>query len=234
MSKVTHILFDFFGTLVEYSDSWTEQGYQRSHEVLLSNGADIDYQVFLDRWSDVFREFESRSERNHDEYSMNEVVAAFLSEVLGSTAASDLVHVFRDIYLQEWNQGVRYIDGVAPLLNQLANRYTLVLVTNTHSAELVRAHVREMQVEDCFSAIVTSVEHGKRKPCASIFRCALNATGSQSETAVYVGDSFAADYVGAKAVGMRCLLIDPDARQDVPAEDRISHVLDLRHALEAG
>lgn len=234
MSPITHLLFDFFGTLVEYSDSRTEQGYECSHSVLLSKGATLGYREFLERWSAMCHRFDLESEVNQDEYSMDDVVADFLTDVLSPDVAPDLIKVFRDTYLQEWNKGVKYIDGVATLLNQLKNRYTLVLVTNTHSGELVRTHLRNMEVADYFSEIVTSVEHGKRKPCASIFQQALKATGGESQTAVYVGDSFAADYIGAKGIGMRCLLIDPHEKQDVPAEDRIAHVLDLRHALVAG
>ena len=84
-----------------------------------------------------------------------------------------------------------------------------------------------MNVAHLFSAVVTSVEHGKRKPYASIFEHALSIIGASSEDALYVGDSFAADYSGAKGVGMRCLLIDPDKRAELPDEDRINNVMDL-------
>lgn len=227
MLPVTHLFFDFFGTLVEYSASRTEQGYERSHAILLSNGVRLGYQEFLERWSGVCREFDRQSEVSQDEYSMDQVVTAFLSEVLAAAPATPLVHAFRDTYLQEWNKGVKYIEGVGTLLGQLAEHYTLALVTNTHSAEFVHAHLRTMHIRDYFAAIVTSVEYGKRKPSASIFQHALNMTSGQSQTAVYVGDSFEADYLGAKGIGMRCLLIDPEAKQAVSKEDRIAHILEV-------
>jgi putative hydrolase of the HAD superfamily len=146
----------------------------------------------------------------------------------------ELGRVFRDTYLEEWSTGIRHIEGVASLLNQLAERYTLALVTNTHSAELIRGHWRNMKIAHLFSAVVTSVEHGKRKPYASIFEHALNIIGTCSKYALYVGDSFAADYNGAKSVGMRCLLIDPNKRAELPDEDRINSVMDLPAMLSAG
>ena len=51
MAKTTHLLFDFFGTLVDYSASWTEQGYPRSHALVRSRGSDIQYERFLAEWS---------------------------------------------------------------------------------------------------------------------------------------------------------------------------------------
>ena len=59
----THLLFDFFRTLVAYSESRVEQGFQQSHEVLRQNGAHIDYATFLERWDGTFDEFETRAQQ---------------------------------------------------------------------------------------------------------------------------------------------------------------------------
>ncbi len=232
MSQVSHIYFDFFGTLVAYSDSRTDQGYERSHSVLLSNGATLGYDAFLETWSATFAKFDRRSRLNNDEFSMDELVSEFLKDVLGRDADHEMVRVVRNTYLDEWNKGIQYIEGVQALLDRLAKDYTLALVTNTHSAQLVHGHLNAMGIAQSFSAIVTSVEHGKCKPHAAIFEEALKVTGGSAEKAVYVGDSFAADYVGANRVGMRCLLIDPDQKHNVPEEDRLTSVLDLPRNIE--
>jgi putative hydrolase of the HAD superfamily len=224
---ITHLLFDFFGTLVEYSGSRTEQGYERSHAVLLANKVNLGYREFIERWADVFQKFDLMADVDQDEFSMDDVVTGFLKDVLGAEPTPKLINNFRDTYLQEWNTGVKYIDGVPALLNQLKDRYTLVLVTNTHNGDLIRSHLENMKVAEYFSSIITSVEHGKRKPHASIFEDALQATGGESHNALYIGDTFATDYIGANDVGMRCLLIDPHEKQNIPPEDRISHILDL-------
>jgi putative hydrolase of the HAD superfamily len=227
MTQTTHILFDFFGTLVEYSASRTDQGYEKSHQVLLSNGVKLTYTQFLEAWLATCRKFDLLSEVAYDEYSMDDVVSGFLTNVLDQDPPPDMVRDFRDRYLEEWNKGVKYIAEVPALLQQLAGSYTLALVTNTHSADLIRGHLRNMEVAHSFSAVVTSVEHGKRKPAASIFEQALKVTSGQSEQAIYIGDSFEADYVGAASIGMRCLLIDPQRLHCVPEENRIDSVLDL-------
>ena len=82
-----------------------------------------------------------------------------------------------------------------------------------------------------FEYVITSVEHGKRKPSSSIFDYALHASNGQKETALFVGDSYAADYEGAKAAGLACLLIDPDQRYDVPSSRRLDAVLDVPMAI---
>src|SRR5690349_18906340 len=78
----THVLFDFFGTLVAYSESRVEQGFEHSHGVLLHHGARIEYPTFLEDWSRTFDEFEARAQQSLDEYSMDDVCRQFLSRVL--------------------------------------------------------------------------------------------------------------------------------------------------------
>jgi putative hydrolase of the HAD superfamily len=187
----------------------------------------LSYDQFLERWAATCRKFDLQSEVSQDEYSMDDVVSGFLNEVMGQHFRSDMVCDFRNTYLQEWNKGVKYIAGVSGLLERLAERYTLALVTNTHSADLIRKHLQNMKVAHTFSAVVTSVEHGKRKPAASIFEEALNVTGGRSDRSIYIGDSFEADYVGAAGVNMRCLLIDPQRMHNVSEEDRLDSVLAL-------
>lgn len=230
---ITHLLFDFFGTLVEYSDSRTEQGYERSYAVLLAHEATCSYATFLERWSALGHQFDLASEINLDEFSMDDVVTSFLTEVLGPGFPPAVMPIFRDTYLAEWSKGVSYIEGVPRLLTHLKERYTLVLVTNTHNADFVRSHLRRMGITDHFSVVVTSIEHGKRKPCAAIFQDALKASGAEYYNALYIGDSFTNDYVGATGVGMRCLLIDPQKKYDVPAQDRITNILDIEDILSA-
>jgi putative hydrolase of the HAD superfamily len=228
---LTHVLFDFFGTLVSYSESLVEQGYGGSYEVLVTARTRVDYSGFLECWSDTFGEFELRAQQSLDEFSMDEVCEEFLQRVLPQPVSADVTARFRDTYLMEWNKGVEYVPGVTSLLADLSERYTLALVTNTHHADLVNRHLEAMGVMHYFSALVHSVVHGKRKPSRCIFETAIDLSGGRPETAVYVGDSYSTDYLGAVEAGLRGLLIDPEQRYDVPQSDRLARVLETRALL---
>jgi len=231
MPALTHVLFDFFGTLVAYSESLVEQGYERSYEVLAKAGTRVDYSGFLEKWSDTFEEYELRAQQSLDEYSMDDVCEAFLQRVLPQPPNADVIARFRDTYLMEWNRGVEYVPGVTSLLADLSERFTLALVTNTHHADLVNNHLEAMGAMQYFSAVVHSVEHGKRKPSRCIFESGIEQSRGRPETAAYVGDSYSADYLGAVGAGLRGLLIDPKRRHDVPQSDRLAHVLEARALL---
>jgi FMN phosphatase YigB (HAD superfamily) len=83
------------------------------------------------------------------------------------------------------------------------------------------------------ASVTTSVEHGTRKPCPTIYQRALSVSGCTPEHALFVGDSFGHDYIGPRAAGLQALLIDASALEDVPDEHRLHSILDLRERIGA-
>ena len=79
-------------------------------------------------------------------------------------------------------------------------------------------------------AIVDSRTHGRVKPHPTIFQAALELLGVAAEEAVMVGDSLEEDVEGARALGMRAILIDRDDRHPDVAE-RLTDLYGLPAAL---
>lgn len=233
MENLTHILFDLFGTLILYSDSRVDQGYPRSYKLVVDNGFTSTYQTFLSEWDRLYSEFDQRSASSHNEFSMTEICRCFLRKILGKAPETDMVDSFCDTYLSEWNQGVSYISGVNEMLVALSEAYTLALVSNTNHSKLVEDHLRRSGMDRYFDCVITSVGYGKRKPSRLIFEHGLRVSNGRKETALYVGDSYPSDYEGARSAGIACLLIDPEHSYDIPAHDRLDHVLDLSSAIAA-
>lgn len=76
-----------------------------------------------------------------------------------------------------------------------------------------------------------SLAHGRIKPHPSIFEAALEALGVSPGEAVMVGDSYRDDIEGARALGMRAILVDRDGLH--PHEpDRIESLAALPAALD--
>lgn len=230
----THILFDFFGTLVDYSPSRTEQGYDSSYALLRELGATLSYEEFLDGWSRTSAAFDRRSDADDSEFSMTECGAAYLGEALGRAPRDGEVEEFVTRYLAEWNTGVRYLPGLADLLGELAAGHRLAVVTNTHTPSLVPGHLAAMGVLEAFDAVVTSVEVGWRKPHPRIYAAALDTLGIEASSAVFVGDTYEPDFAGPERHGIPAFLIDPDRRAAVPDERRLKSVFALPERLRSG
>lgn len=227
----THVLFDFFGTLVDYSPSRTEQGYEQTHTLLRRVGAEISYDEFLVVWSATSEGFDRRADAGDREFSMTEAGTEFLGVVLGRAPTGDEVDAFVGCYVGEWNKGVTYRPEVVACLDELAADYRLAVVSNTHQPGLVPGHLAAMGVLDRFDAVVTSVDFGWRKPHPKIYASALDTLGIEAEAAVFVGDSYEPDFAGPERAGIRAFLIDPHRRTTVPDERRLKSVLDLHGRL---
>lgn len=229
-----HILFDFFGTLVDYSRSRTEQGYPRTHALLRGLGADLTYEEFLAGWSRTSAAYDRLSDRDDREFSMVEVGTAFLGEVLSRAPERTEVQAIVASYLSEWSKGVRYPAEVAALVPRLARDHRLAVVTNTHDAALVPGHLAAMGLLGSFDAVITSVEVGWRKPHPRIYAAALAALGVPASSAVFVGDTYRPDFLGPRRAGIQAYLIDPQRRAPVPDHHRLSSIADLPARLCAG
>ncbi len=79
-------------------------------------------------------------------------------------------------------------------------------------------------------AIVDSRSHGRVKPHPTIFQAALDLLGVEAVDAVMVGDSLEEDVEGARALGMRAILIDREDRHP-DVEERLTDLYGLPAAL---
>ena len=80
--------------------------------------------------------------------------------------------------------------------------------------------------------VIDSSKVGVEKPDPRIFRIALERAGLAPAEAVYVGDLYSIDVLGARAAGLKAILMDPGAcwgERDCPlartALDAVKHVL---------
>ena len=213
------ILFDFFGTLVDYSPSRVTQGYPKTHALVPG----VPYEDFLTSVDTTFAAFDARSAADDREFSM----AAVAAEVLGRPPDDPLVAEFARVYVEEWAAAVTPLDGLAGLLAGLRARHRLAVVSNTHSPTMVPALLDDLGISGLFDAVVLSVDVGWRKPHPAMYTAALGALGAAPAGAVFVGDSYAADYAGPVAAGIPAFLIDPAGTAGVPADRRLTSVFDL-------
>ena len=79
-------------------------------------------------------------------------------------------------------------------------------------------------------AIVDSRTHGRVKPHPTIFQAALDRLDVRADDAVMVGDSLEEDVEGARALGMRAILVDRDGRYP-EIEERLEDLYGLPAAL---
>jgi len=113
----------------------------------------------------------------------------------------------REMYL-EWaacHHFHLYDDAEAVLRELAARQLKIGLISNSHRS--LDDFVEHFQLHGLVAAAVSSAEHGYLKPHPSIFEAALSQAGVEARASLMVGDSLTHDVQGARAVGMRGVLL---------------------------
>jgi putative hydrolase of the HAD superfamily len=94
----------------------------------------------------------------------------------------------------------------APALRALRSAGHVLIVVSNWDASL-RERLAETGLEPLVDAVVASAEVGAAKPARAIFDHALRLAGVPAARAWHAGDSFDADVAGARAAGIRAVLV---------------------------
>jgi HAD superfamily hydrolase (TIGR01549 family) len=108
----------------------------------------------------------------------------------------------------------------------------LVVVSNANG----RLHVvmERLGLARFFDVMLDSQLEGVEKPDPRLFRIALERAGGEAETTLHVGDFFWIDVMGARAAGLRALLLDAAGLYPEADCPRARTLGELAHALSAG
>jgi putative hydrolase of the HAD superfamily len=133
-------------------------------------------------------------------------------------AVIDALVAWRRIYnapVGVWNTA----DPEADAALRLVRDFGLGAAVISNSNGTVRAIMDSLGLGAHLDFVLDSSEVGVEKPDARIFRLALQRAGLRPAEAVYVGDLYSIDVLGARAAGITAVLLDPGrcwGRRDCP------------------
>lgn len=142
---------------------------------------------------------------------------------------ASFVHAYRirEVYrrFQLFEDVLEGIDGL------VARDLRVGLISNNTE---VAVHAAALNVTHHFEVVVSPLTYRVAKPHPEIFARALAQMEVEPERAIYVGDSYDNDVVGARAVGMLPVLVDRFAVHDdaVDAEHRVTGFTELLALLD--
>ena len=125
------------------------------------------------------------------------------------------------------SENFELFEDVLPVLQELRRAELRIAVVSNGIRDL-HAFVAHHRLD--VDAIVDSRSHGRVKPHPTIFQAALAALAVAAEDAVMVGDSLEEDIEGARALGMRAILIDREERHP-DVDERLTDLYGLPAAL---
>ncbi len=123
------------------------------------------------------------------------------------TAATDTALAELHAYHQESNLWELVPDDVVPALAALrAHGLKLTVVSNANGR--LRLLFDRLKLTPHVDCLLDSCDEGVEKPDPRLFEIALERSGARAETTVHVGDIYQIDVVGARAAGIRAVMLD--------------------------
>lgn len=122
---------------------------------------------------------------------------------------------------------VRPVPGTRQMLERLRDAGLRLAVISNADGRVAR-FLERAGLADLFELILDSGELGVEKPDPRIFRLALDRLGLEPDEAVFVGDTWEVDVLGARAAGIRPIYLAEEPREDATC---ISGILALPAAL---
>jgi putative hydrolase of the HAD superfamily len=192
---VRAVFLDALGTLVDLEPPWVSLRERVPAEV--SDG----------RLEEALRAemayYRDHAHEGRDQASLADLrkrCAGIVSEKLGVVISADeLVDAIRfDAY-----------PDAVPALKELRERGRRLIAVSNWDCSLP-AVLRRCGLGESLDGAVSSAIAGARKPDPAIFEPALELAGCGPEEALHVGDTLEEDVEGARAAGIRALLIDRD------------------------
>jgi putative hydrolase of the HAD superfamily len=196
ISGMTRAVFlDALGTLVELEPPWVSLRQRIPDEV-----SDRRLEQALRAEMAYYRDHAHEGRDQASLADLRERCAAIVSEKLGV-----------EITVDELVDAIRfeaYPDAV-PALRELRDRGLRLVAVSNWDYALPRV-LERCGLDGLLHGSVTSAEAGARKPDPAIFEPALELAECDPDEALHVGDTAEEDVEGARAAGIRPLLIDRD------------------------
>lgn len=197
------MLFDAYGTLLELDDP-----IGRLQRGLASAGYVHDSGTVATAFSSEVAFYRRHQDCGRDRASLRRLqmrCAAVFAEALPSRPpAAEATTILMASFV------FRLFDDVIPVLNALEDAGLRLGVVSNWDVSLADV-LRDLGIRDRFASLSVSAVVGARKPDPGLFLHAVRTLGVASAQVVHVGDDRARDLVGARAAGVRAVLIDRTA-----------------------
>lgn len=241
--------FDLFNTLLTVHPQAMVEAHERQLRVLHQEEIPVEAEAFGNAYVEAAVKFLKAAHKEGRE-THNSLWVAEALESLGHSIAPEDPRIAKavDAYFSAFYPNCELIPGTKDLLDELAERYPLGMLTNFTHGPAVRKIIDLLGLNPFFKDVLVSGELGYRKPHPYVFEQFVDAMGVPADQIVFVGDDLEADVQGSRDAGLQPVLTtcvedkklpaartplspsNPEYPEDVP---RISCWEDLLKLLEA-
>jgi len=228
------ILFDLDGTLRESNPNPNKAFYQYAKKI--GAPVQVDNEIEAIRWahqywagsSNMFSDsaaFGPQTPEFWENYARRQLEALGADPENARKFAPELRKAMSD----EYNPSNDVIAGVFPTLELLSSQgYKLAVVSNRFSA--CEEELEHLGLLHFFDFVLVAGQVNSWKPDPGIFHHAVKHARVPATAALYIGDNYYADILGAQNAGLHPVLVDPLAafpEANCPIVKTVSELPDL-------
>jgi HAD superfamily hydrolase (TIGR01549 family) len=197
---VRAVIFDVDFTIAQPGPDLGPDGYRRLGK---RYGLDLDPTRYDDARRAALETLERHPELDHDE----QIWVLFTQRIIEGMGGVGDTHAAAVEMESAWVHAHHFelYDDVLPTLDALRGHGLKIGLLSNSARDLDDFVVHHGLTVD---AVLTSRAHGKTKPHETIFRRMLELLDVAPAEAVMVGDTIEDDIQGARAIGMRAVLVD--------------------------
>ncbi len=213
--KYKAIFFDLDNTLYDYKSTHTI-ALEETLEAVQS-----DTKIPISDLSDSYNKNRKSIHRELHGFGSSHSRLLYLQRMLEDCELG-YAHLLRyhSIYWDTFIENVKAFDGVEELFRKISGKIKVGIITDL-TAEIQFRKLISMKLLDKIDVIVTSEEAGNEKPHPYIFHLAERKMKISKDHAVYFGDDFEKDVLGATTFGMDCIWLNrTGTKQEIPVNCR--------------
>lgn len=205
------VIFDLDNTLYDY-DAINGKAIEFAGKWLCSK-ENIAYEEFLNAF-DESRKLTKKCMRDCAAQHNRMIYFQKTSEYLGLNPIKYSLELY-DKYWGYMLDNMQLANGVEKLLIHLKQSGIKIAICTDLTTHIQHRKLRKLGIADYVDVFVSSEEADAEKPDTKIFYMTIDKLGILPSEALYVGDSYEKDIIGAERVGMHSVWLNSHKRCEI-------------------
>lgn len=198
--QLSALVFDYGNTLVEFGPDQVAQCDRALSDALREMFGPHDFQRLCEIQHHERRSPYAGEFREND---LVEITRGLVRKLFATDPSDEQIQRLLDVRFEAMTSAVQCDTHVLDLLERLAKRYRLGLISNYPCSRSIKHSLQQHGLNEFFDSVVVSGDIGHVKPHPKLFEVVLKQLDVPPTATLFVGDNWLGDIQGAKRCGMK-------------------------------
>ena len=227
INGITDVFFDLDHTLWDF-DRNSALTFEKIFNI---NNVDLPLNKFISHYEPInLKYWKLYREEKIGKQELRFVRLNETFETIDFKVEEELVYKLSEDYIAHLATYNYLFDNTHEILDYLSMHYNLHIITNGFH-DIQQKKLTKSNIHHYFKTVTNSEMVGVKKPNPKIFNYALEYAKANVNESIMIGDSYEADILGAKDVGMDVVFFDLNKTKVDPSIKKIDDLMTLKKYL---